>query len=89
MNKQELYDYIVSQLTPEEALMRLLESSLLQYEHLKFPEKGKEVAPEFIIAMAALDLGWIIAVEKNQKFIRGIAVGTKEYMDEIIKKEQK
>lgn len=80
MNVNELYDHITKSLTPEEALKRLLSSSLHSYEKLKF-EKGKEVDPLIIMTMAALDMGWDIAVERDQEIVRGLIVGTKEYMN--------
>jgi len=79
MKAKELYNYITEKMTPEEALMKFLESSLLTYEKLKF-DKGKEIHPLMIISMAAMDLGWMIAFEKDKKDIEGLIVGTKEYM---------
>ncbi len=80
MTVDELYNYITSQMKPEEALKKLLESSLIRYEKLKFAE-GETVHPLFIITMAALDMGWDFAVESNVDTVRGLTVGTKEYMD--------
>lgn len=85
MNLQELYDYITSQLTPEEALKRSLEAGLINYKELKF-KKGKEIHPLLLISIAALEMGWQIAVEKDKKDVRGISVGTKKYMDNLFKK---
>ncbi len=84
MNVDELYNHIVSQITPEEALKKMLESSLLTYEKLKF-KKGKEVHPLFIISMAAMDLGWQIAIKKDKENIEGLTVGTKDYMNRQFK----
>ena len=89
MNVQELYDYIVSEMTPEEALMKLLEGPLMSYDKLKF-DKGEEVRPELIITMAAWDLNWQLAIEKAENendVVRGMAVGTKEYMEKYFPKE--
>jgi len=69
-------------MTAEEALMKLLMTHCEQYKELK-AIKGKSGSPCIIIAMAALELGWEIAVEKNKKEIRGLTVGTKEYLDSI------
>ena len=88
MNVKELYDHITKHLTPEEALMKLLEGSLVQYEHLKFDDKKEPVHPLLIITMAALDMGWQLAIEKDMdknddKDVRGLAVGTEEYMQAL------
>ena len=85
MTLQEFYDYITSQMTAEETLKKLLATNCIHFEHLK-AIKGKEGSPYAIIAMAALDLGWDIAVEKNGEEIRGLAVGTKEYLNSIFSK---
>jgi len=84
MNSQELYDYITSQLTPEEALKKMLESSLINYKELKF-KKGKEIHPLILISIASLEMGWQIAVEKDKENVRGISIGTKEYMNNLFK----
>lgn len=89
MKVKEFYDYITAQMTPEQALMKLLEGSVIQYEKLKFDEKGEEIHPVILISMAAMDLGWQLVIEGQpdekgpDKEVRGIAVGTKDYMDEI------
>ena len=88
MKVQELYDYITKQITPEVALMRMLEASLVTYEKLKFKE-GEEIHPEILIFMAAFDRGWNLAVESEDagnpdKELRGIIVGTKEYINEVL-----
>ena len=80
MTVQELYDYITNEMTPEEALKKLLEGSLLNYEKLKF-DKGEEVHPIIIVANAAMDMGWEIAIENNQDEVRGIIIGTEKYMN--------
>lgn len=84
MNLQEFYDHIISHLTPEEALKKMLEASLIHHEKLKFNE-GEEIHPVILISMAALDMGWQIAIEKDEEDIRGISVGTVEYMDKLYK----
>jgi hypothetical protein len=86
MNVQELKEYILKQLTPDEALTKLLEGGLLQYEKLKF-DAGKEVHPIIIISMAAMDLGWDFVLEKDRmgENIDGLLVGTSEYLKRILK----
>jgi hypothetical protein len=84
MIAKELYDYITSQMTAEEALKKLLESSLINYKKLKF-NKGEEIHPLILIASASMDMGWQIAVEKDQDEVRGVSVGTVEYMEQLFK----
>jgi hypothetical protein len=81
----EFYNYITKHMTPEEALKKLLTSSMISYEKLKF-EEGKEVHPLIIMANAAMDMGWMIAVEKNEGDVRGLAVGTEDYMERVFSK---
>jgi hypothetical protein len=85
MKLEELYEHIVKNMSPEEALKKLLSSSLRNYEKLKFKE-GEEIHPEILITMAAMDLGWNIAVESKQETVRGFVVGTEDYIQEIFKK---
>lgn len=93
MTVDEFYKYIVKHMTPEEALRKLLVGGIMKYEQLKFPEDGTNpVHPEFIIAMAALDLGWDIAIEKEKEGetdseVRGICVGTRDYMKDLFSKK--
>lgn len=84
MNAKGLYDHIVQHITPEDALLKLLESSLMRYEKLKM-DKGEEVHPLLIISMAAMDLGWQMSIENDQEEVRGISVGTEEYMNNLYK----
>jgi hypothetical protein len=84
---KELYDHITSQITPEVALMRLLESSLITYEKLKFDENGKAVHPLIIISMATMDMGWNFMVESDRENIEGLVIGTEEYMKRVLPKK--
>ena len=94
MTVDAFYDYITKHLTPEEALKRLLTSSLHSYDKLRF-EQGEEVHPLFIMSMAAMEMGWLIAVEKRDPDaeVEGIACGTEEYLNrnlqhDLIKAQQ-
>lgn len=87
MTTQEFYNYITQYMTPEEALMKLLQSSLISYEKLKF-DKGQEAHPVFIITMAAMDMGWQFAIEPNQPNVRGMVIGTDEYMKTIFPEKE-
>ena len=82
------YDYITQHLTPEEALRRMLTVGLRSYEKLKF-DKGEEVHPLFIISMAAMDMGWQIAIPNiaPEAEVTGIACGTAEYMQSLFKRD--
>lgn len=75
--------------------MKLLSGPLYKYEHITFPKRGEEedgnegVHPLLVIAMAALDLGWQLAIENGEgdEQVRGLAVGTQEYMDKLFPNE--
>ncbi len=83
MNVKQFYDHITNHLTPEDALMKLLEGSVIQYDKLKFDSQQQAVHPLLIISMAAMDMGWQMAIEKNEGNFRGICVGTDDYMKTI------
>lgn len=87
MTPKEFKEYILKHMTAEEALEKLLAAPLLTYEKLKFPSKEESIHPQLLIAFAALDLGWQIAVEKREGEMRGIAVGTEEYLQSIYPKD--
>lgn len=88
---QGLYDHITKILTPEVALKKLLSSSLLTYEKLKFDPQNEPVHPLIIISMATMDLGWQFAVETGEEGheVRGLVVGTEEYIDTIFPTKSK
>lgn len=83
MKVKEVYDHITKHITAEEALMKLLEGSVIQYDKLKFDSQEKAVHPLLIISMAAMDMGWQMAIENDKSDVRGISVGTEEYMKEL------
>ena len=83
MTVDELYDYITHYMTPEEALKKLLATQIQSYEKLKLQE-GEANSPYFIICAAAFDLNWSLSIENNKEVIRGIMVGTDEYLNEFI-----
>jgi len=84
MNAKEFYDHITEHMTPEEALLKLLEGHVLTYEKLKFNE-GEELHPIMVATMAAVDMGWQIAIpEDDDEEIRGIIMGTPEYLEEVL-----
>lgn len=85
----QFYNYILKYMTAEEALKKLLESSLLSYERLKFQD-GEKVHPMLIIAMAAMDMDWQLAIETKgeEDDVRGMCVGTEEYINKLFPKEK-
>jgi hypothetical protein len=89
MTPQELYDYITSQLTPEQALKKLLENSLIEYHHLKFSEEGKEIHPLLIVAMCGMELGWQFLLPKDAETdetpMDGVIMGTEDFINKLFK----
>jgi hypothetical protein len=95
MTAKELRDYILTKMTAEEALLRLLQSHVEHYEKLKVQMDDKHAddeghnqgSPIMIIAAAAMDLGWQIAVENTEPDapVRGLTVGTGAYLDAVLK----
>jgi len=85
MNPKEFYDHITQHMTPEQALLKLLEGHVLTYEKLKFNE-GEELHPLMVVSMAAMDMGWDIAIPegKDDEEIQGIIMGTDEYLQEML-----
>lgn len=86
MNAKEFYDHITKHMSAEDALLKLLEGHVITYNKLKF-EDGKEVHPIILISMAAIDMGWSLAIPKGKddEDMCGMAVGTQEYLEEYIK----
>lgn len=88
MTAQELYNHIVKYMTPEQALLKLLENQIGSYDKLKnglpLVDGDDCVSPLFIIVAAAMDNGWAISFETNFEHIRGIVVGTDEFIDKHI-----
>lgn len=93
MKIKEFVDHILKHMDAREALEKLMATQLSHYEKLKLekqPEDNPEqISPYFILVAAALDLGWGIAIEKGDKkdIVRGMVVGTDDYMNHIFKKE--
>lgn len=86
MNVKEFYDYITKHMTAEEALLKILEGHIKTYDNLKF-NKGEELHPLMIASMAAMDMGWQLAIPEeinDDEEIRGIIMGTSEYLEEML-----
>jgi hypothetical protein len=90
MTVKELYDHITKHMTAEQALMKMLEGTVIEYQKLKFSEEGKEIHPEMLIVMAVLDRGWNMAIpqQKDDEELKGMIVGTQEYIDDILNKKE-
>jgi hypothetical protein len=90
MNVKELYDHILKHMTAEQALMKMLEGTVIEYQKLKFSEEGKEIHPEMLIVMAVLDRGWNMAIPDPKGNpdgeLPGMIVGTQEYIDDVLGK---
>ena len=85
MNAKEFYDHITEHMSAEEALLKLLEGHVKTYDKLKFQE-GEEVHPLMIASMAAMDMGWGMAIPEgdDEEEVRGILMGTPEYLEEML-----
>jgi hypothetical protein len=84
MTVPELYDYITKHMTPEQALLKLLEGHVIEYEKLKFSQEETAIHPLILITMAAHDMGWNIMIQGgDDDEINGISVGTDEYIDKL------
>lgn len=81
MTAKELYDYILTRMTAEEALMKMISGQVEVYNNLKQnkPVEEGSVNPIYIISAAALDMGWSLALEDNEN-VEGLVVGTDEYL---------
>ncbi len=86
MTVQELYDHILKHMTAEQALKKLLEGSLHEYQFLKFSEQGKEIHPAMLIVMAAQEMGWDIAItsKDDSEELQGMILGTNAYINNTI-----
>ncbi len=76
----ELKEFILKHMTAEQALDRLLESSLISYNKLRF-NKGEEVHPLIIMSSAAMDMGWDFVIEQDREKVEGLIVGTGDYIN--------
>lgn len=89
LTAKALMENILKHMTAEQALEKLLQSSLIQYERLKMPDgdQAEPVHPIFIISMAAMDMGWEFAIPNDENNpnsqMTGMVVGTADYMQKI------
>lgn len=90
----QFYEFITQHMTPEEALKKLLRSTVEQYDQMRELE-GQQGSPYMIIAMAACELNWSIGLEDNvnpHDHVRGLVLGMPDYInavaDNVIKIKQ-
>lgn len=86
MTVQELYDHILKHMTAEQALKKMLEASLHEYQYLRFSEAGKEIHPAMLVVMAAQEMGWDIAIPNKdpEAELDGMTIGTPAYINNTL-----
>jgi hypothetical protein len=90
MNVKECYDFIIKQISPEQALMKYLEGTIIEYEKLKFSGEEKKIHPLMLISMAAYEMNWQLAIHSDKDDnVDGLVIGTEEYTNMILKKDNK
>ena len=91
MTAKEFYDHITKHMTAEQALLKLLEGQVMEYEKLKFSSDENSIHPVLLIAMAAMDMGWNMAIpnpkDDPDADLIGMIVGTQEYIDGVLKED--
>jgi len=90
INTEELYNHILKNMTAEQALKNILEAQIINYTHLKF-NNGEEIHPVMVICMAALEMGWDLAIpnhENEEDEIKGLSCGKTEYLNELFPDEK-
>lgn len=93
MTVDEVTSHILKHMSAEEAVKKLIPGVVKSYEGMKLKYDDPEIQmvhPLMIIALACMDLGWAIIVEKpderEDQNIRGVIVGNSEYINIIGKK---
>jgi hypothetical protein len=96
MNAKEFKEYILQHMTADEALEKLLATTVQQFDNLKANinvegQNHESASPYLIIMNAAMDLGWNIAVEdpNASPVVRGIVVGTEAYLNKLFEPEER
>lgn len=84
MTAKELYDHITKHMSAEEALLKLMEGTIRNYEHLKFKD-GEELHPVMVIVAATLDMGWsmMLTNEDLDSDLDGMIIGTEDYIKSL------
>ncbi len=85
----DFVQFILKHMTAEQALTKLLASQLTHYEKLKIDKQPADnpenVSPYFIMVAAAMDMGWQIAIEEDHEIIRGLSMGSEDYLKDLFK----
>lgn len=97
MNAIDLKNHILKFMTADEALEKMLITTVEQFDNMKKNlslggEKELAASPFMIIVAAAMDLGWGFAVEKPEKPdspIRGLVIGSPAYIDKVFQPEKR
>ena len=89
MTPKKLMEYILTQMTAEQALLKLLESSLIKYEKLKFDGPENTIHPIIVMTMAAMEMGWNFVIRPDDKDVNGMVTGTQEFVDWALKLKEK
>lgn len=90
MTVDELYNYITSKMSVEEALKTLLAAQVERYTQMRLGEPTEgPINPIMIIAASCVEMGWDICIEKGSpgELVRGMVIGTDEYIDTIFPDE--
>jgi len=87
MTPRELRQYILKHMSAEEALLKLLEGDLINYQYLKFKD-NETTHPMIIVAAAGLEMGWdlVLLNENPETEVKGFIIGTREYVNETVDK---
>lgn len=88
MTAKELYDQITKHMTTEEALMMLLEGTVIEYQQLKYSERGKEIHPAILIAAASMEMGWTLAIPNDKEELDGMIIGTEDFIESIFNESE-
>lgn len=89
MTVDGLYDYITKHMTPEQALKRLLATTVAETIRLNDEAKPNEFeeggSPLMVIIACAKLMGWNLGLEKDSDdgMVRGLVIGSAEYLDKI------
>jgi len=95
MKPEEFVQHILKYMTAEEALLKLIKYQTDQYDKLRLGEPihkdpHEPINPLMIACCAAFDMGWDLAIESPEKSkeVRGLMIGTREYLDEQLKDKE-
>lgn len=89
MTPEEIKEFVLANMTAEEALDKFIKTSVEHYEYLK-TDPQYEGNPFFIMITAAAEIGWDVALENHSpnEEVRGAIFGTEEYIESILARKQ-